>query len=117
MGGPYNIPRNYKGENKILFIFSTKSFVYTAIGGLIGGAFFYILKLMKLTTLGLIFVVLFAGIGFAVGTFKIPEINNFEFAKKVGGESIDNVILRYIKFKQKNNKIYVYKEEDTKDDK
>ena len=65
----------------------------------------------------MIFVVLFAGIGFAVGTFKIPEINNFEFAKKVGGESIDNVILRYIKFKQKNNKIYVYKEEDTKDDK
>ena len=117
MGGPYNIPRNYKGENKILFIFSTKSFVYTAIGGLIGVVFFYLFKLIHLTTLGLIFVVLFAGIGFAVGTFKIPEINNFEFAKKVGGESIDNVILRYIKFKQKNNKIYVYKEEDTKDDK
>ena len=36
MGGPYNIPRNYKGENKILFVFSTKSFILTAVGGFIG---------------------------------------------------------------------------------
>lgn len=117
MGGPYNIPRNYKGENKILFIFSMKSFIYTAIGGLIGIVFYYILSLLKLGTLGFFLIILLAFIGFAIGTFKIPEINNFEFAKKVGGESIDNVILRYIKFKQKNNKIYVYKEEGTKDDK
>ena len=117
MGGPYNIPRNYKGENKILFIFSMKSFIYTAIGGLLGVLFYYILSLLKLGTVGLLIIVLFAFLGFAIGTFKIPELNNFEFAKKVGGESIDNVILRYIKFKQKNNKIYVYKEEDSKDDK
>lgn len=117
MGGPYNIPRNYKGENKILFIFSMKSFIYTAIGGLIGVFFYYILTLLKLGTVGLFLIVIFAFIGFSIGTFKIPEINNFEFAKKVGGESIDNVVLRYIKFKQKNNKIYVYKEEGTKDDK
>ena len=115
MGGPYNIPRNYKGENKILFIFSMKSFIYTAIGGLIGIVIYYILSLLKLGTVGLIIIVVFAFLGFAIGTFKIPEVNNFEFAKKVGGESIDNVILRYIRFKQKNNRIYVYKEEDTKD--
>lgn len=116
MGGPYNIPRNYKGENKILFIFSTKSFIYTAVGGLIGIVLFYIFRLLKLGILGFICIILFALIGYAIGTFKIPEINNFEFAKKVGGESIDDVILRYIKFKQKNNRIYVYKEEDSKDD-
>lgn len=118
MGGPYNIPRNYKGENKILFIFSTKSFIYTAVGGLIGVVFYYILRLLKLSFIGFILIILLAFIGFAIGTFKIPELNNFEFAKKVGGESIDDVILRYIKFKQKNNKIYVYKdkEEETKDD-
>ena len=116
MGGPYNIPRSYKGENKILFIFSMKSFIYTAIGGLIGIFFYYILSLLTLGTLGLFIIILFAFIGFAIGTFKVPEIDNFEFAKKVGGESIDDVILRYIKFKQKNNKIYVYKEEGTKDD-
>ena len=117
MGGPYNIPRNYKGENKILFIFSMKSFIYTAVGGFIGIVFYYIFKLLKLGTIGFIAVILFALIGYGLGTFKIPEINSFEFAKKVGGESIDDVILRYIKFKQKKNKIYVYKEEDSKDDK
>lgn len=117
MGGPYNIPRSYKGENKILFIFSMKSFLYTVAGGVIGILLYYILSLLKLGTLGLFMIVLFAFLGFAIGTFKIPEVTNFEFAKKVGGEAIDDVILRYIKFKQKNNKIYVYKEEDTKDDK
>ena len=117
MGGPYNIPRNYKGENKILFIFSTKSFIYTAIGLFIGAILFYIFRLLRLGVLGFICIILFAFIGYAIGTFKIPELNNFEFAKKVGGESIDDVILRFIRFKQKNNKIYIYKEEDAKDDK
>lgn len=116
MGGPYNIPRNYKGENKILFIFSVKSFIYTAIGGLVGVLFYYIFSLLSLSGIGFVAILLFAFIGYAIGTFKIPEINSFEFAKKVGGESIDDVILRYIKFKQKNNKIYVYKEGDAKDD-
>ena len=117
MGGPYNIPRNYKGENKILFIFSTKSFIYTAIGGIVGIVLYYIFKLVGLSTIGLFFIVLFGFIGFVIGTFKFPEINSFEFAKKVGGEAIDDVIIRYIKFKRKNNKIYVYKKEDSKDDK
>jgi hypothetical protein len=30
----------------------------------------------------------------------------------VGGEKIDDVILRYIRFKRKKNKIYITKEED-----
>ena len=58
MGGPYNIPRNYKGENKILFIFSTKSFIYTAIGGGIGIIIYYILRIFKITKLGFIAIVL-----------------------------------------------------------
>ena len=33
MGGPYQIPRNYKGESRILLIFSTKALIYTAVGG------------------------------------------------------------------------------------
>ena len=116
MSRPYNIPRNYKGENKILFIFSTKSFIYTAAGGLIGIILFYILRLLKLGVVGFICIIVLAFIGYVIGTFKIPEIGSFEFAKKVGGESIDDIILRYIKFKQKKNKIYIYKEEDSKDD-
>ena len=34
--GTYNVPRNVKGEGRILFIFSTKSIIYTAVGGTIG---------------------------------------------------------------------------------
>ena len=31
--GTHMIPRNTKGEGRILFIFSTKAMIYTAIGG------------------------------------------------------------------------------------
>ncbi len=51
----------------------------------------------------------FGLIGFAIGTFKIPESNSFEITKKTGGENIDEVILRAIKFKLKKNRIYLYK--------
>ena len=117
MGGPYNIPRNYKGESKILYIFSTKSFLYTIVGAVIGILFYLLFKMLKLSIVGLIFIVLFAFIGFSIATFKIPDNANIEFFKKVGGESIDAVILRWIKFKRNNNKIYIYKEEENKDDK
>ena len=117
MGGPYNIPRNYKGESKILFIFSMKAFLYTIGGAGIGIFWYLILSVLKLSKIGLIFIIIFAGLGFAIGTFKIPDNANLEFTKKVGGEAIDTVFLRWIKFKRKNNKIYIYKEEEAKDDK
>ena len=31
--GTHMIPRNTKGENRILFIFSTKALIFTAVGG------------------------------------------------------------------------------------
>jgi len=117
MGGPYNIPRNYKGESKILFIFSTKSFLFTIGGAGIGILFYLIFNILGMRTVGLLFIVLLALLGFAVGTFKIPDNANLNFSRKVGGEAIDTVFLRWIRFKQKNNKIYVYKEEEAKDDK
>ena len=117
MGGPYNIPRNYKGESKILFIFSTKAFLFTIGGAGIGILFYYILSMLGLKTIGLIFIVLLGLLGFTIGTFKIPDNANLSFCKKVGGESIDAVFLRWLRFKQKKNRIYVYKEEDSKDDK
>ena len=60
-------------------------------------------------------------IGFIIGTFKMPDSNAFEITKKTGGENIDEVIKRFIKFKLQKNKIYMYKdtnmiEEDTKDE-
>ena len=40
-------------------------------------------------------------IGFSIATFKIPESPNWEITKKNGGEAIDDVIIRAIKFKMR----------------
>lgn len=65
---------------------------------------------------GLIITIVLGAIGFAIGTLKVPETTAFEITKKTGGENIDDVILRWIKFKKNGNKVYVYKtEEETKD--
>ena len=55
---------------------------------------------------------LYALIGFIIGTLKVPNIEKFEFSKKTGGENLDDVIKRAIKFKTKGKKIYIYKEEE-----
>ena len=111
MGGPYNIPRNYKGESKILFIFSTKSFIYTAIGAIIGIGLNYLFGFLKIRYIGVVCILLFGILGFILGTLKIPEISGMKFTQKVGGEYLDEIIKRWIKFKFVNKKkIYVYKE-------
>ena len=115
--GPYNIPRNYKGEGKILYVFSTKALIFTAVGLLLGLIFFYIFKLLSLTYIGVILLLVFGFIGFAIATFKIPESKKFGFTVKVGGENIDTVILRWIKFKNKHNRIYVYKDQTKEEEK
>ena len=112
----HEIPRNYKGEGRILYIFSTKGLIYTCVGAAIGLVFYFIFKLLGLSVLGIIITVIFAAIVFAIGTFKVPESNAFDITRKTGGENIDDVIVRWIKFKKNGNKIYVYKpEEETKD--
>ena len=110
--GTYMIPRNTKGEGRILFIFSTKALIYTVVGGLIGMPFYYLFKFIKMNMVGIVIVALLALIGFSIGTFKIPNSDGFKVTRLVGGENIDDVILRYIKFKKKKNKIYVTKEEE-----
>lgn len=113
----HEIPRNYKGEGRILYIFSTKGLIYTCVGAGIGLVFYFILKMLGFSMIGLIITLIFGAIGFAIGTLKIPESTAFEITRKTGGENIDDVILRWIKFKKNNNKIYVYKlEEETKDE-
>ena len=113
----YEIPRNYKGEGRILYIFSTKGLIYTTVGAAIGLLFYFIFKMLGLTTIGIIITVIFAGIGFVIGTLKMPDTTAFQITKKTGGENIDDVIMRWVKFKKNNNKIYVYKiEEETKDE-
>lgn len=112
----YEIPRNYKGESRILFVFSTKALMYTAIGVGIGLIPYAILSLIGLGAVGLILIVALGGIGFGVGTFKVPESKKFSLTQKTGGEAIDDVIKRWLKFKTRKDKIYIYKEEETKDE-
>lgn len=110
--GTYMIPRNTKGEGRILFIFSTKALIYTVVSGLIGMPFYYLFKFLKMNTVGAIIVAILALLGFCIGTFKIPDSDGLKITRLVGGENIDDIILRYIKFKRKKNKIYVTKEEE-----
>ncbi len=104
----YNIPRNVKGEGRILYIFSTKALIYTFVGILIGSIFYFIFNLMGMSTLGLIFIIFFGIIGFVIATFRVPDTSAFKITQKTGGEKIDDVIIRYIKFKLQKGRIYVY---------
>ena len=112
--GTYMIPRNTKGEGRILFIFSTKALIYTVVGGVLGLPFYWIFKLFKFKFInpGIIICVILALIGFLIGTVKMPSTEKFRVTRTVGGENIDDIIIRYIKFKRKNNKIYITKEEE-----
>lgn len=109
--GTYGLPRNVKGEGRILFIFSTKALIYTAIGAGLGIPFYIIFKIMGMVMIGLIIMGILGLIGFIIGTFKMPDTTAFEITRKTGGENIDDVIKRGIKFKMQKNKIYVYQEE------
>ncbi len=55
-------------------------------------------------------------IGYVIGMFKIPDTNGFELTRKAGGENIDDIIKRYIKFKKNNRKLYVYTKEEKIDE-
>lgn len=114
--GTYNLPRNVKGEGRILFVFSTKALIYTLIGAAIGIPFYLILKALNMTFIGLIFIGIFALLGFSIATFKVPNSNAFKVTKDAGGENIDEVIKRYIKFKMAKNKIYIHKNENKREE-
>ena len=44
----------------------------------------------------------------------MPDSPAFEITRKASGANIDEAILRYIKFKQKKNRIYLYTKEGKK---
>ena len=110
--GTYNVPRNVKGEGRILFIFSTKSLITSCAGGAIGLIFYFIFSLIGLSMVGMVITLIFALIGYAIGMFKVPDTNGFEITRKTGGENIDDIIKRYIKFKTNKKKLYVYTKEE-----
>ena len=110
--GTYNLPRNVKGEGRILFIFSTKGLITTCVGGGIGLIFYFIFSMLKLKTAGIVTTLVFAVIGYAIGMLKVPNAGGLEITRKTGGEDIDDVIKRYIKFKTNKKKYYVYTKEE-----
>lgn len=109
--GTYYIPRNVKGETRILYIFSIKSLITTGIGAVIGLPFYLIFATLGSKLVGAIILAVFAIIGFVIGAVKIPKILGIPFTKNVAGDSIDDVIVRYIKFK-KDRKMYTYTKEE-----
>ena len=72
--GTYYIPRNYKGETRILYIFTVKSLITTTIGAGIGALIFAILNNLNMKMPGVIALGIFALIGWAVGALKIPPL-------------------------------------------
>ena len=105
--GTYYIPRNYRGESRILYIFTVKSLITTAIGALLGSVFLLIFTAMGMQMVGAIIMGVFALIGFVIGAVKIPTIVGIPITKKIGGEPIGEIIIRYIKFTKKR-KMYTY---------
>lgn len=98
-----------------MYIFSTKSLIGTAIGAGVGFAIYYFCKtLLGVGKIGLILALVFAAIGFAITTLKVPETGNFSVTRVAGGEKLDDVIFRAIKFKAKGKRIYLYTKEENK---
>ena len=109
MGRTYSVPRSVKGESRILYIFSIKSFFSTLAFGLIGVLFFLLFKAIGLTKVGIAFIVIFAVFGFVIMTFSIPDTPMMGKFRKAGGEMLGDIIWRTLTF-SKRKKIYVYRE-------
>ena len=101
--GSYYIPSNkLKGENRILYIFTAKSLVYTGIGGMFGLIFYFLFTAFNLQAVGIGILLILALIGYGIGTIKIPTGGTSKLAKNVGGDSVDEIIKNYILYKRNN---------------
>ena len=97
-------------NGRILFIFTTKSLLYTAAFGFVGIIAFSIIKGIP----GIVTALVIAGIGFGLGTLKMPDTNSYNITRKTGGENLDAILLKYIKFKSRGKRIYIYTKEENK---
>ena len=105
----YIIPRDTKGEGKILMIFSKKSFLMTIAFAAAALVLIYpICLILGAGFIGMLSILIFGLIGFIIGTVKMPESQNFEILRKTGGEDIDEILKRLIKFKISGKKVYLY---------
>lgn len=109
MGGSYYVPRSVKGEGRLLYIFTIKSFAVTLAFGLVGVLFYFLLKsFIKISIMGAIIIIaIFAAIGYALSAVTIPDSPAMGPLRKAGGENIGAMIIRAIMFRSKK-KIYLY---------
>lgn len=109
MGGAYFVPRSVKGETRLLFIFTVKSFVLTIAFGLIGVLIWFLLgNFMEVSlVVGLILVGITGAVGYVIGAVTIPDSPVMGPLRKAGGENISDILLRLIAFRGKK-KIYLY---------
>ncbi|MBO5142286.1 MAG: hypothetical protein J6C46_04730 [Clostridia bacterium] len=105
--GTHLIPRaDVKGQDRLFIIFTVPGLIGTVVGIGIGFPFYAILSAFKAGFIGVIIMAVFGLVGFTIGQVKIPDTAAFPLFKKIGGESIKDIILRYMKF-NKTKKKYV----------
>ena len=109
----YMIPREATNENRFLF-FTQEALIFTLIGFVCGlffvGLFTILADLCEseiFKYIGWGICVIFSGIGYCLGAFKLPESTAFDFLKKAGGESAYTIAKSVLKFKR-NRKIYIF---------
>ena len=105
--GTHLIPRaDVKGQDRFFIIFSVPGLIGTVIGAAIGFPFYAIFDAVGATFVGLAFIIVLGAIGFVIGQVKVPDTNAFPIFKKIGGEYIKDIIVRYFAFR-KNKKKFV----------
>ena len=109
MGRSYYVPRSAKGESRLLYIFTIKSFLTTLACGGVGAIItFSINAVYELSIFTKIFLIIpFALIGFGIGSLTIPDNPIMGPLQKAGGENVLDILLRLISFKNKK-KVYLY---------
>lgn len=110
MGRTYSVPRNVKGESRILVIFSVKSLLFTIAFGLVGVLLNFIFSAVGLSMVGIVCVGVFALIGYIVGALVIPDSPLLGSLSKAGGEAVSDILFRAITF-NKRRKIYLYRKD------
>ncbi len=105
--GTHLIPREIDGDARILLVFTPKGFVWTLVGIGIGAFFYTVCNNLGAGVVGWVLLGLCALVGFVIGQVKIPDSAAFSLFKKVGGEYVQTVIVKYLAFKR-NRKLYIY---------
>lgn len=105
--GTHLIPRSdVKGQDRFFIIFSVPGLIGTIIGLFLGYPFYALFSAIGATPIGFVIIGVLGLTGFTIGQVKVPDTNTFPLFKKIGGEYIRDIVMRFIKFK-KNRRKYV----------